>query len=204
MDHFRDLDEQDGVIARRQVFAAGGTCHDVDRLLRRRIWARLLPGTYVNHTGTPTWRQFMWSAYLAVPGSALADDTVLALAGLVPETLPIHLAVPLERRVRAPENVVVQRLKHFDALTVHTLRPRRLRLEPALLRVAERAGDTTTAQGLVVDAVRSRRTTPQRVREEMSGFARMRYRHLLAEALDDAGKGVHSRLERVYGGDVER
>jgi hypothetical protein len=204
MDSFPVMGEQDGVISRGQVFGAGGNRHDVDRLLRRRVWARLLPATYVNHTGTPTWRQSMWSAYLATPGSALADDTVLALAGLLPETLPIHLAIPLERRRRELRDVVIHRVKHFDAMCIDTLRPRRLRLEPALLRVAERRPDAIAALDLVVDAVRTRRTTVHRVQEEMACFTRLRYREFLALGIEEAGSGMHSALERAYGRDVER
>ena len=42
---------QDGVVSRGQVLAAGGTDGDIERLVRRREWARVHPGVYVDHTG---------------------------------------------------------------------------------------------------------------------------------------------------------
>ncbi|WP_228551872.1 type IV toxin-antitoxin system AbiEi family antitoxin domain-containing protein [Mumia zhuanghuii] len=51
------LDTQCGVVARRQLRERGLGSHDVRRLIRRRELVRLLPGVYVNHTGSPTWIQ---------------------------------------------------------------------------------------------------------------------------------------------------
>jgi hypothetical protein len=53
----RHLALQAGVISRRQALSAGLEPHDVRRLLRRREWALLHPGVYVDHTGTPSWLQ---------------------------------------------------------------------------------------------------------------------------------------------------
>ena len=48
------LDLQAGVVARRQLIARGWTNHEIARMLRKRLWARVLEGIYVNHTGEPT------------------------------------------------------------------------------------------------------------------------------------------------------
>jgi hypothetical protein len=48
------LDVQAGVIARRQLVARGWGDHDIARMLRRRLWAPVLEGVYVNHTGEPS------------------------------------------------------------------------------------------------------------------------------------------------------
>lgn len=45
---------QDGVVARRQILAAGGTDGDITRLLRRRELTQVYRGVYVNHTGRLT------------------------------------------------------------------------------------------------------------------------------------------------------
>lgn len=50
----RLLSAQDGVIARRQSLAAGCPPTAIRRLLRRRDWATIHPGVYVNHTGPLT------------------------------------------------------------------------------------------------------------------------------------------------------
>src|SRR6476620_2678399 len=45
------LQLQSGVIARHQALAVGMAEHDIRRKLRRREWATVHPGVYVNHTG---------------------------------------------------------------------------------------------------------------------------------------------------------
>lgn len=62
---------QDGVIARRQLLAAGWGQTQVARKLRRREWVQVHPGVYVNHTGPPTWQQRAWAAVLACWPAAL-------------------------------------------------------------------------------------------------------------------------------------
>ena len=54
------------MIVRRQAIAAGLTSDDVARLIRRREWARVHPGVYVDHTGPLPWSQRAWAAVLAV------------------------------------------------------------------------------------------------------------------------------------------
>jgi len=51
------LRHQDGVASRSQVFSLGMNDDDIARLIRRREWARLFEGVYVDHTGPPSWRQ---------------------------------------------------------------------------------------------------------------------------------------------------
>ncbi len=69
---------QNGIIARRQVEAAGETAADIARRLRRREWVRLLPGVYVDHTGEPAWIQRAWAGVLYYQPAVLADESVLA------------------------------------------------------------------------------------------------------------------------------
>jgi hypothetical protein len=56
--------EQDGIIARWQVLAAGHDDNWIENRLRRREWARVHRGVYVAHTGPVTWRQQAWAALL--------------------------------------------------------------------------------------------------------------------------------------------
>ena len=55
---------QCGVIARRHVLEAGGTDNDIQRLIRRRQWARVHEGVYVDHTGPLSPIQRDWAAVL--------------------------------------------------------------------------------------------------------------------------------------------
>ncbi|MEZ0579568.1 type IV toxin-antitoxin system AbiEi family antitoxin domain-containing protein [Nocardioides sp. MH1] len=65
------LSLQDGVISRQQALAAGLAPHAIARLLRRREWAPVHPGVYVDHTGPLSWRQRAWAAVLACWPAAL-------------------------------------------------------------------------------------------------------------------------------------
>jgi hypothetical protein len=73
----RLLAEQDGVVARSQLLAAGATEADLRRALRRRDLTAIHEGVYVDHTGPPTWRQRAWAAVLAVQPAALYDVSAL-------------------------------------------------------------------------------------------------------------------------------
>src|SRR4051812_23763033 len=68
----RTLARQDGVISRRQVISAGGTDNDIQRLVRRREWARVFQGVYVAHTGPLSEVQRAWAAVLYAWPAALA------------------------------------------------------------------------------------------------------------------------------------
>lgn len=204
MNPFAIQSEQDGVIARRQFLEAGGTPNEIERLVRRRIWAPLHRGVYVDHTGPPTWRQQMWAAHLCCPGSVIADETVISFAGLRPQSLPIHVGIPHSRKLVAPRGVVVHRIRGLEGRCVSTVDPPRLRLEVALVRVADRMTDPVDSLSLVIDAVRSRRTTSPRLLAAMSEEPRMTHRSLLVEGLTEAESGIHSLLERSYLLGVER
>jgi hypothetical protein len=105
------LARQAGVISRSQVLALGFAPHDVRRRLRRREWAPVHDGVYVNHTGAPTWLQRCWAAVLFAWPAALCHQS--ALAGASPgrreadNAAPIHIAIDRDRTVRPPVGVVV-------------------------------------------------------------------------------------------------
>ena len=113
---------QHGVVSRAQALASGLAPHDLRRMVRRRELAPLHPGVYVDHTGEPTWLQRAWGAVLACSrpdggasgsglGAALAGPSAMRAAdgpGRVGEVRgPVHVAVPLHRRVVAPAGVRV-------------------------------------------------------------------------------------------------
>ena len=75
-----ELALQDGMVSRRQLLAAGGRPHDLDRMLRRRELSRILPGVFVDHTGVPTWHQRAWCGVLFHEPAALAGASALRAA----------------------------------------------------------------------------------------------------------------------------
>jgi hypothetical protein len=201
------LVSQGGVIARFQVLEAGGTDDLIARMLRRREWARLRPGCYVNHTGVPTWHQRSWAAVLAVWPAALSRDSALRACGLkrcgVGEGSPIRVAIDKSRGGRAPSGIVVERVAHYDAWVRTTTSPPRIRLDQAVLQVASRSSEED-AVAVISDAVSTRRTTAARLAAALTAMSRLPQRAFLAGVLDDVGAGAHSLLEQRYLRDVER
>ena len=83
------IDTQDGVINRRQALAAGLTDPDIRRRLRRREWARVHPGVYVDHTGPLSWRrERAWAAVLYAEPAARCGASPPCVAPMVRGAAP--------------------------------------------------------------------------------------------------------------------
>jgi Transcriptional regulator, AbiEi antitoxin len=199
---------QDGVISRRQALEAGLTDVDIERRLRRREWARIHPGVYVEHTGPPTWRQRAWAAVLFYWPAALAGRSALAIQnvrGYEQEPgAPIEVSVDRDRRVVRRLGVVVRQHVRADTLAQMELSPPRQRLEHATLDVASAKRGLDRSVGVMADVVQQGRTTPKRLLEALSQRPRLRHRCILRMVLADVQSGVHSVLEYRYVKDVER
>lgn len=200
------LAAQDGVVSRRQVLEAGGNDTLIETQVRRRRWARVHDGVYVDHTATPSWNQRAWAATHYHWPAALAGRSALAAHGLRVPTPgePIELVVDRTRRVRDPAGMRTSQLSGYDAVALHHLSPPRVRLEHAVLTVASRAAGDDGAVAVVADACQRRRSTPARLQDTLGSMPRLRRRRLLAEILDDVESGAFSALERRYLRDVER
>ena len=75
------MQRQDGVISRSQAEQCDATPADLPRLVRRREWARVHPGVFVNHTGPLTWQQRARAATLyAAPAERCAASRRCAAA----------------------------------------------------------------------------------------------------------------------------
>lgn len=213
---------QDGVVARRQVLESGLRPHDVERLLRRREWRRLLPGVYVDHTGEPTWLQRAWAGVLHHWPAALAGASAMRAVqgpgwrgprGSVLGTRfaaapgaadPIEVVVDARRTVTAAENCIVTRSRSFDARVQWNASPPRIRFEEAVLDVATRATRDVEAIGVLADACQSRRTTAARLLAGVEERSRVPRRDWLVGILADVAKGTCSALEHAHLTDVVR
>lgn len=202
----RLLHHQHGVVSRSQVLGAGGTDSDIETALRRRRWARLHEGVYLDHTGEPSWTQRAWAAVLHHAPAALAGRSALVAVGLAvarPGEV-IELVVAGHRRVVDPPGVRTRRSRAYDDVVQHHLSPPRVRTEHAVLTVAAGAVTEDAAVAAVADACQQRRTTPSRLVEALGSMTRLPRRRLLEEVLADVAAGAYSALERRYLRDVER
>ena len=200
----KDLDLQCGIVSRRQVLQAGLRDHDVRRRLRRREWAVVHPGVYVNHTGPLTWQQRAWAAVLSVEPAALGRQSAIAAAQKEEPGGSIHVVVDRNRAVRVPGGVVLHRIAGWESRVLLNASPPRQRLEEAVLDVASSATRELDVIAALADAVGSRRTTAQRLRAALDTRARIAQRPLLESVLDDVAAGTCSTLEHAYLDRVER
>jgi hypothetical protein len=204
----RLMDLQCGVISRRQFMDAGGDDNDLQRLVRRRMLTRVLPGVYVGHTGPLDDRQRAWAAVLYAEPAALAGTDALhahGVRGFTPSPeQAVHLVVPASRRVREQSGVRVSRLGTFDRDVQAHLSPPRLRLEEAAIDVAAAARDDDGVVSILGDVCQTRRTTAGRLLRALEGRSRLRHRPLINTVLADVSSGAFSALERRYLVKVER
>lgn len=203
------LDLQAGLVSRHQVLALSGESDaTIRRRLRRREWAQVHPGVYVNHTGPLTWLQRAWAAVLTAAPAALSHGSALRAADGpgrrgTTDAEPIHVAVDRNRAIRVPDDIVLHRIAGFDAKVLANLAPPRVRIEEAVVDLAS-ALDGLDAIAALTDAVRSRRTTAAKMQAALAGRSRIRNREFLAAVLADVQAGTCSVLEREYLDRVER
>lgn len=213
------LDQQDGVLSRRQAIECDLTAADVRRKLRRREWVQVHPGVYVGHTGPLTWLQRAWAAVLlAQRGSSdeAAQSAALCLHSALRaangqgrrdqgDDEPIHVAVDRQRgRITEPAGVRVHHLSHLQGRALWNTSPPRLRYEEAALDVALAAPDDHEAIAALAQACQSRRTTAARLLTSLGARARVPRRTWLGGVLKDVADGTCSVLEHGYLTLVER
>jgi hypothetical protein len=202
----RLLAHQCGVISRSQVLASGGDDQLITRMLRRRVWARVLPGVYVDHTGPLTWQQRAWAALLYAEPAALGGRSALRAHGVRGHDCDedIHVVVAHPRTVRRQPGVRIERLRDYERVVQANLSPPRVRVEHALVRVASSMPTDDGAVGVLADGCQSRRTTPARLGDELEASPRLPRRGLLLAIVRDAATGALSVLERRFLVHVER
>lgn len=203
------MQEQDGVIARRQALALGMSRTGVARLLRRREWVPVHAGVYVDHNGPLTWQQRAWAAVLSCgEGTALAHRSALRAAEgpgrRDADDTVIHVGVDRNRRAVPPDGVRVHRLANLSDRVQWNRQPPRLLYDEAILDVAADARDDLAAVGVLAAACGSRRTTAARLLTRLEARARIGRRPWLAAVLADVAEGTCSVLEHGYLTLVER
>ena len=193
------LENQSGVVSRRQLVEGGANDADIRRWVRRKELRRVHTGVYVNHTGPLTWSNRAWAAVLFHWPAALTHESAVNRAGDV-----VHVAVDATRSPSRLKGVRVHRLVGLASRVQWNLGPPRVRVEDALLSMCSRTDSRVDALALVSDACRRRLTTPGRLAAELARRPRVRHRRWLLQVLQEAADGVQSLLESSYRRRVER
>ena len=201
--------EQHGVISRRQLEHLGAAKADIDRMIRRRELVRLLPGVYLDHTGEASWVQRAWAGVLHCwPAALTHESAVRAAAGpgwrRHRDDGPVHVAVAAGRKRLSPPGYVVHRIRDLAGRVQVNPGPPRVRLEDAVLDLAEDAITEFDVVGILADVCQSRRTTARRILDRLAARSRFRGRDWIAAVLADIGDGTCSVLEFRYLSAVER
>ena len=201
------LEEQAGLISRRQVLTCGAEDSFIERQLRRREWSRVYRGVFVNHTGELSWLQRAWAAVLYYGPAALTNESALDVQGVrttAQRDDRVHVAVGQERRVREVDGVRLHHVSNLARLVQPNRSPARVQLEHALLGVASCSDRDSDAVAVLADACQCRRTTPARLVTALQGRRNLPRRAFLLDVLNDVAEGVYSVLEHRYLTRVER
>lgn len=195
---------QDGVIARRQILDLGGDDNDIERMLRRREIAALLPGVYLTHTGQPTRLEREWAAVLAYWPAGLDAESALDLrAG----SAKVEIVVGKDRRIAPPSWIVARRATEMETRVSWLSRPPRVGPEDALLDLMSRrirSGDAGGAFAALAAVCHRHTTTPGHVLAALTKRTRIGGRRLIEAMVADLRDGACSVLERAYLNQVER
>lgn len=196
---------QQGVLTRQQALQYGMTLERIRACLRSGRWQRLYAGVYATFSGPVPRAARLWAVVLyAGRDTALSHQTAAALAGLADDDGPIHVTVPIGRRVRRPPGVVVHLSSRVETACHPTRVPRQTRVEETVLDLTQTARDLDRALGWVVRACASRLTTVDRLSAALEQRRKVRWRAELCAVLQDVRAGCHSLLELRYLRDVER
>jgi hypothetical protein len=140
-------------------------------------------------------RQFAALLY-AGEGAALSHESAGASFGLCRDPDLIHVTVPYQREVTDQPGLRIHRSRTIMPSDCHpALSPRRTRIERTVLDLLADRRTADAALGLVADAIRSRATTPDRLRAALEQRPRTRWRRIITDALPDLSRGAQSPLE---------
>ncbi|HSP39121.1 MAG TPA: type IV toxin-antitoxin system AbiEi family antitoxin domain-containing protein [Frankiaceae bacterium] len=195
------LAAQCGVLTAGQAAEHGISRHGQAHRVASGRWQRAYPGVFATVTGGLDIEQRIWAAYLyAGPGATIGFRTAWWLADRkLAEPDVVHVVVPDPRIVARQPGLVIRRTRRWPSEDLHpSARPRRFRIERAVLDCASTAATEQSAIALLASSVQRRTTTVPRLREVLQRHPNLPRRALLVEVLALAAKGAHSLLEVLH------
>jgi hypothetical protein len=205
----RHLQSQSQVTSRGQAFAAGWSRKAIAHRLESGRWYRLQRGSYATFTGDPPRDATLWAALLrAGSGAVLSHETAAEVHGFAREPCgKIHISIPAERhpaRNTPIPGAIVHRRRVLEPAWTPPWELPRTTAADTVLDLIDAAETFDDAYGWICRALGRRAISVFSLREALAQRKRIRWRTLLAEALDDADEGINSPLERRYVHGVER
>jgi hypothetical protein len=200
------IHEQQRIVSRSQLLAAGRSDSETRRRLRGRRWQVIHPGVYATHTGPLGYDERIVAALLyAGPEAAWSHFTAAEQFGLIKpdQQRPVYVTVPWRRRVRARPGIVITRDKHWEDRLAAVVPPRSRPAE-AVLEIVGLSRSLDDAAAFVAEACQSGRVRPADILSALDGRTQLRHRAALRSILADVAEGTHSLLELRYLRDVER
>jgi hypothetical protein len=197
---------QFGVVSRSQALRAGLSLDMVKFRVSSGRWRQLHPGVYATFSGVPGREAQLWAAVLSAGrGAVLSHETAAELHRLKDRPgEPIHVTIPVERRVVAVTGVSIHRSARAVEATLGHSNPPRTRVEETVLDLTQTAVTFDDVCGWVTRAFARDLTDEVRLRAAMRLRTKLRWRTDLHELIAAAADGDHSVLEFRYDRDVER
>jgi hypothetical protein len=194
------LRRQQGLIGRRQALACGMTPGALRHLTRAGgPWQRLLPGTYLAATGTPTTEQREIAALVhGGKGSVLTGPAALRRHRIpAPDSPFVTILIPAWRKVQNADFVRVSRTRHMPRFV---LDDHGVQMVFAARAVADTARDLDSlrdVRAVVAGAVQSRACSISLLTEELEQVPG-RNSALLRQAIAEVCDGVRSVVEAEF------
>lgn len=197
---------QDGVVSRRQLYAASLTRWQIAAELRAARWRAHGRQTIAVHTGDLTGRAPYWRAVFETGPRAVIDGvSALSLAGLQGwETVAIRVSVPRGARVPRLRDAVVRQTRRWRAEDVVPAGVPRVRVDVAAIHAALWAGSDRQATTLLAMTVQQRLVTAEAVGAALLQVRRDKRRRLLETVVLDLLGGAHSMGEIDFARECRR
>jgi hypothetical protein len=190
-------DDTAGAVGATTCRLAGLSADRLRWLLETGRWQLPFPRTYVVFSGPipPLTMQFAALLY-AGGGAVLSHATAGHSWRLCREPPDIHVTVPYERKVHRQPGLVIHRSRTLSEEDLHPVfTPRRTAIDRTVLDLLCSQSTAEAALGLVADALRDRRTSPERIRHALERLPKSRWRQVVLDALADMRSGAQSLLE---------
>jgi hypothetical protein len=202
---WQHLKVQANVFTRGQALDGGFNASAIDGRLQRGTWRTIYPGVYLSVSAEFNWKSKLWAAVLyAGRGAVLSHQSAAWLYRFSKWPDEIHVTVPGERRVRAPQGVRIHlSARVFDAAMRNEYPPRTSPTETVLDLVNE-SDSFDDVYGWACRALTEGVTDEERLRAAARKRNKLRWRAGLNQILAAVDAGDESPLEHAYSRYIER